>query len=282
LGNDGLPIRIFGVIQDVTDARRAQQQLFASQKLESIGLLANGIAHDFNNLLSSVLAQAELALAELAAGSKPAHELDAIRSVAVRGSEIVRQLMIYSGKDAEVGGPVNVSRVVTELMQLITISVSKHASIETDLLPDLPPVQCTPEKIAQIVMNLVINASEAIGNTDGLIRIRTLKIIGSPDASAPVPPALSPGPHIQLEVNDTGCGMSRETQAHMFDPFFTTKTAGHGLGLAVVHGIVRGIGGSIAVESELGSGSTVRITLPCVDHSPDCPVQLEMEKAFPH
>ena len=263
LGNDGLPVRIFGVIQDVTDSKRAQQKLLASQKLESIGTLANGIAHDFNNLLASVLAETELGLDALAGGSSPTRELKSIYSIAHRGVDIVRQLMSYSGKDSGDAGPVNVSGVVADMSQLLTLSVSKHVLLETDLSPDIPPVRCSAAQIAQIVMNLVINASEAIGDEDGVVRISTTEVNVAPDGSAPVPRSLPRCPHIQLKVIDTGSGMARETQTKMFDPFFTKKAAGRGLGLAVVDGIVRAAGGSISVESEVGRGTTVRITLPC-------------------
>ena len=141
LGDDGLPVRIFGALQDITDSRRAQQRLFAAQKLESIGTLASGIAHDFNNLLGAVLAQAELALAELAEGASPEGELNAIRDVAMRGSEIVRELMIYAGKESEVLEPVDVSEIVEGMLELLKISISKHATLETDLRST--PSSCT-------------------------------------------------------------------------------------------------------------------------------------------
>lgn len=265
LGNNGFPVRIFGVIQDVTDSKRAQEKLLQSQKLESIGTLASGIAHDFNNLLASVLAQTELALAEVASGSSPTRELNSIYSIANRGVDFVRQLLVYSGKDIADGAPVDVSRVVADMLQLLTVSVSKHASLETDLSPDISLVHCSAAQIAQIVMNLVLNASAAIGKDDGVIRITTTQLTVAADASRPVPVPMPKCAQIELEVTDTGSGMSRETLARMFDPFFTTKAAGHGLGLAVVHGIVRDVGGSITVESEVGRGTAIRITLPCAD-----------------
>ncbi len=260
LGEDGLPARMFGACQDITDFRRAQQENLARQKLESIGTLASGIAHDFNNLLGGVVAQAELALSELAAGSHPEGELRAIRDGALRGSEIVRQLMVYAGKDSAAVGLVNVSRIVEEMLQLLKISVSKHAVLETDLGQYLPAVRADAAQLRQIVLNLVMNASEAIGDRDGVIRVSTKWVDGR---ASEITKGLAEGDYLQLEVSDTGCGMSQETEARVFDPFFTTKSSGHGLGLAVVQGIVRSLGGASHIASEPAKGTTFQVFLPC-------------------
>jgi PAS domain S-box-containing protein len=257
----GSPARLFGACQDITDSRRAQQEDFARQKLESVGTLAGGIAHDFNNLLGGVLAQAELALADGAAGSFPNEELTAIRNVAIRGSEIVRQLMMYAGKENEVLELVDVSRIVAEMLEFLKISVSKRAKLVTDLGRGLPKVRASAAQLRQIVMNLLTNASEAIGDRGGMIHVMTRCV--TPTQAPTIPKGLVESCYLQLEVSDTGCGMPRETQVKVFDPFFTTKGAGHGLGLAVVHGIVRGLGGAIHVASEPGQGTTVQILLPC-------------------
>ena len=265
LGDDGLPVRIFGALQDITDSRRAQQRLFAAQKLESIGTLASGIAHDFNNLLGAVLAQAELALAELAAGASPEGELNAIRDVAMRGSEIVRELMIYAGKESEVLEPVDVSEIVEGMLELLKISISKHARLETDLSQHLPAIQATVAQISQLVMNLATNASEAIGDRDGVIRVTTQRVTVAHGSQ--LSEHLAGGEYVQLEVSDTGRGMSPEIQARVFDPFFSTKSAGRGLGLALVHGIVRRLGGAINLASEPGHGTDFQILLPCAGAS---------------
>jgi signal transduction histidine kinase/ligand-binding sensor domain-containing protein/CheY-like chemotaxis protein len=263
LDEDGSPARLFGACQDITDSRRAQQEDLARQKLESVGTLAGGIAHDFNNLLGGVLAQAELALAQTGAGSYPEEELLAIRNVAIRGSEIVRQLMMYAGKESEVLELVDVSRIVAEMLEFLRISVSKRAKLVTDLSQDLPKIRASAAQIRQVVMNLLTNASEAIGDRGGLIRVTTRRVATSPAATVTRGPAGNS--YLQLEVSDNGCGMSRETQAKVFDPFFSTKGAGHGLGLAVVHGIVRGLGGAIHIASDSGQGTTIQILLPCAE-----------------
>jgi signal transduction histidine kinase/ligand-binding sensor domain-containing protein/CheY-like chemotaxis protein len=263
LDEDGSPARLFGACQDITDSRRAQQEDFARQKLESVGILAGGIAHDFNNLLGGVLAQAELALAQNADRAYPEEELLAIRNVAIRGSEIVRQLMMYAGKETEVVELVDVSRIVAEMLEFLRISVSKRARLVTDLSQDLPKVRASAAQLRQVVMNLLTNASEAVGDRDGMIRVATRRVTAS--HAATIAKGLAAPSYLQLEVSDTGCGMSRETQARVFDPFFTTKRAGHGLGLAVVHGIVRGLGGAIQITSDLGQGTTIHILLPCAE-----------------
>ncbi len=268
--NTGKCTHLVGSVHDITERKRAeaalrrtQEEAFATQKLESVGTLAGGIAHDFNNLLGAMLAHAELALEELAAGSRPEEELNLIRNIAIRGSEIVRQLMIYAGKEGEIRGLVDVSQTAKEMVELLKVSVSKHATLETDLGQNLPAVRTNAAQIRQIVMNLVTNASEALGEHDGVIRVTTKRVRVEPDSSAAISDILDDGDYLQLEVSDTGRGISAETRARVFDPFFTTKSAGRGLGLAVVDGLVRGLGGEIHVASEPGKGTTFQVLLPC-------------------
>jgi CheY-like chemotaxis protein len=168
--------------------------------------------------------------------------------------------MIYAGKESEVLGLVDVSRVVEEMLRLLRVSISKRATLETDLRSDLPAVRASGAQLQQIVMNLVINASEAIGDRDGVIRVTTNTVTLGQDVA--IAKGLAEGDYLQLEVSDTGDGMSVETQARLFDPFFTTKSAGRGLGLAVIDGIVRGLRGTIEVASELGKGTTFHVLLP--------------------
>lgn len=261
LDDEGSPIRLFGACQDITDSRCAQQEDFTRKKLESVGTLAGGIAHDFNNLLGAVLAQADLALAMNGSEAYPKEELSAIRNVAIRGSEIVRQLLTYAGKESEVLGLIDVSRIVVEMLELLKVSVSKRVTLVTNLDQNLPAVRASAAQIRQIVMNLVTNASEAIGDRDGIIRVTTGCIARAGTAAE----GLAQGSYLQLSVSDTGCGMSQETQIKAFDPFFSSKGAGHGLGLAVVDGIVRSLGGAIHVTTALGQGTTFQVSLPCTE-----------------
>ena len=262
----GEPLHSLSMIEDITEIKRTHEEAMVRQKLESVGTLAGGIAHDFNNLLGAIQAQAELAMTVTDAGASCREELQVIGDVTKRGSEIVRQLMIYAGKENAVPGPVDLSKTVDEMLSLLKISVSKRALIQADLQHDLPAIQASAAQIGQVVMNLITNASDAIRERDGKIRVITRRLTLNGQAAAI---ALPDGDYVQLEVTDTGCGMSPETQAQVFDPFFTTKSPGRGLGLAVVQGIVRGLGGAIRLTSEPDRGTTFQVFLPCAETTVD-------------
>jgi PAS domain S-box-containing protein len=251
-----------GSVVDITDLTRRQEASLARQKLESVGMLASGIAHDFNNLLGSVLAQSEMALSQLAGGAAPVEELKRIAEVASRGAQIVRQLMIYAGKETEASAFTDVSSTVNDMLALLGVSISKNAVLKTDLAGDLPAVRADAEQIRQIVLNLVTNASEALSDGDGVIRVSTRTVTLGPETLCADGERIREGDYLQLEVSDTGYGITPETRARLFDPFFTTKPLGRGLGLAVVQGIVRNLEGGITVAGEPGKGTTVRVLLP--------------------
>jgi two-component system cell cycle sensor histidine kinase/response regulator CckA len=235
---------------DITDLKRAQEENFHRQKMESIGVLAAGIAHDFNNLLSGILAHVQLVEDQTAAHSPLHRDLRKISTLGLRASEIVRELMVYAGHETNGFETLDLSTLVGEMLELLRISISKRVVFKTSLANGLPPVGMQPSRMRQVVMNLVTNASEAIGDNEGVITVAS-----SLDPAAPG--------CVRLEVSDTGCGMTAEQQTKIFDPFFTTKFVGRGLGLAVVLGVVRTHGGSIALESSPGRGTTFRILLPC-------------------
>ena len=234
-----------------------RRRRFSGQKLESVGTLAGGIAHDFNNLLGAVQSQTELALEELGTGSSCHEELKTVRDVAMRGSEIVRQLMIYAGKESGDLGLVDLSKTVDEMLSLLKVSVAKPSVIEAYLDGDLPAIQASAAELRQIVMNLITNASDTIEDRDVVIRVITRRVALQGQSAANPCSVLADGDYVQLEVSDTGRGMSPQTQAKVFDPFFTTKSAGRGLGLAVVHGIVRNLGGAIHLASEPDNFSSI-------------------------
>jgi PAS domain S-box-containing protein len=261
---EGRPLYGLGMVEDITEIKRTQEESLARQKLESLGTLAGGIAHDFNNLLGAVGAQAELALHELDAGSSCKEQLNSIHQVAIRGSEIVRQLMIYAGKEPDNIELANLSAIVEEMLPLLKVSLSKHALMRADLSRDLLPIRAGAAQLRQIVMNLITNASDAIGDRDGTIRVITRRVSLLKEPAA-VPGLLPEGGYAALEVSDTGCGMSPEIQNRVFDPFFSTKSAGRGLGLAVVSRIVRDLGGAIRLTSDLGKGTTVEVLLPITE-----------------
>jgi len=256
--------RIVGACIDTTDFKRTQDQALARQKLESLGVLAGGIAHDFNNLLGGIVAQAELAETELAGGSQPGQELQAIKNVAIRAGEMVRELMVYSGQDEARLEPLDLSRLVEDMLELVKISISKHATLIVDLPKNLPAVRANAVQIRQIVMNLITNASEALGDKEGVISVTVTKVDPGQSAHSESQPNSSADRQLRLEVSDTGCGMTAETIAKIFDPFFTTKLSGRGLGLAAVQGIIRAHGGTINVVSAPGQGSRFEILLPCI------------------
>jgi PAS domain S-box-containing protein len=262
-GPDGVLAGYIGSCIDISDLRRAQEEAFDRQKLESLRVLTGGIAHDFNNLLGGILADAELAEINLVAGSSPAEEIQRIRAVTIRTAEIVRELMIYSGQDNTDLAPVDVSAIVEEMLELLKASVSKRAVLKINLAKSLPSVLGNAAQIRQLVLNLMINASEAIGGKHGVVVMTTSFVSGKEHSATNSTTPVAQGGYIRLEISDTGCGMTPEEQAKIFDPFFTTKFAGRGLGLAVVLGIVRDHGGTIDVESMPGQGTTFQILLPC-------------------
>jgi PAS domain S-box-containing protein len=256
--------RIVGACIDTTEFKRTQEAALARQKLESLGVLAAGIAHDFNNLLGRLLAETEMAETELAEGSSPVQELQIVKSVAIRAGEMVRELMIYSGQDDAILDSLDLSRLVAEMLELLKISISKHATLFVDLPQILPAVRANAVQIRQVVMNLITNASEALGDQEGVISV-TISVVGSCLGSFSYSQAdFSQGGYLRLEVRDTGCGMSEEVQSRIFDPFFTTKFAGRGLGLAAVQGVIRSHGGTIGVVSAPGQGSRFEILLPYI------------------
>ncbi len=253
-----------GSCTDITESKRAQEEALAMQKLESVGRLASGIAHDFNNVLGGILSESELAQMELEEGASPFGSIHRIGAAATHGAEIVRELMIYSGQEETVPTELlDLSSVLREVLELINVSISKHAVLKTDLGEDLL-VMGRASQIRRVVMNLILNASEAIGRKDGIIKVATSHIVLPRTSGLKSPPNLPSGNFVRLEVSDTGVGMTKEVQAKAFEPFFSTKFAGRGLGLAVVQRIVRDHGGAINLISAPGQGTTFEVILPRV------------------
>jgi PAS domain S-box-containing protein len=260
------------LIADVTqrkrneeERRRVEERIASAQKLESLGLLAGGIAHDFNNLLVGILGNADLALMEMSQDSRGRPLVSDIRKAALRASELTSEMLAYAGRARFNVGSVDLNALIRELAQLLHASVSKKAVLQFRLADPLPRIWADAVQIRQVVMNLIINASDALGEGEGVITIGTsaCDLDGHFPLDECVIKDLAPGAYVGVEVSDTGCGMTDEVKNKMFDPFFTTKFAGRGLGLAAVLGIVRGHGGTIRVTSEPGRGSTFQVFLPC-------------------
>ncbi len=276
LSHQGRPTRVT-IIRDITERKRmeAEQRALServqqAQKLESLGVLAGGVAHDFNNILTIIMNGVELAKGDAGLGAEAAGHLDAVSLAAGRAAELCRQMLAYAGKARLSREPVDLGALVEGTWSMLEASVSKNATLERGLEPGLATLVGDSTQIRQILMNLVLNASEAIAGPKGTIRIATGA--GSYDASAftrsAAGGALKAGPYVWLEVRDDGAGMDAPTQAQMFDPFFTTKFVGRGLGMASVLGMVRGHGGAIDVESSPGRGTRIRVFFPACTRQP--------------
>ncbi|WP_236019099.1 PAS domain S-box protein [Geomonas propionica] len=256
-----------GITRDITQRKQAaelEQQLLHAQKLESLGVLAGGIAHDFNNILMAIVGNADLALMRMPPGAPAADNLHRIQQASARATELTKQMLAYSGKGKFVIETVDLNSLLEDLVHLLEVSISKKATLRYDLHRPLPPVDADPTQLRQIVMNLVINASEAIGDKTGEIVVTTGSIVYGrhylQESWQEVD--LPEGLYIYLMVTDTGCGMDKVTMARLFDPFFTTKFTGRGLGMAAVQGIVKGHKGTISITSEPGKGTTFKVFLP--------------------
>jgi len=269
-GRDGQP-RMVGVCRDITERVRAEeerraleQNLLQAQKLESLGILAGGIAHDFNNLLVGILGNASLALLDVPEEGSARQAVRRIETSALRAADLVKQMLAYSGKSALRLEPVDLSALVGEMGELLGTVISKKARLQYELAEGLPYVQGDPTQLRQVVMNLITNASDALGDDPGHITVRTSRLEVRQPANHPLLAGVDAkaGPYVELQVIDTGSGMDRETQGRIFDPFFTTKFTGRGLGLAATLGIVRGHQGAIGVRSQPGRGTTFTVYLP--------------------
>ena len=264
-------VKIHGSVRDITQERAAEQdrekmrqKMLDAQKLESLGVLAGGIAHDFNNILTVILANTTV----IRESHPQDHRLGQIETAAHRAADLCRQMLAYAGKGRFIVEPIDVAAFVRETTPLIGASISKKARITFELEGKLPTVEADSAQLRQLVMNLVTNASEALGDAPGELRLTTR--VARP---APAPGAivhlfdLPPGDCVCLEIADTGHGMDAVTLARIFDPFFTTKFAGRGLGLAAVLGIVRAHHGALTVESIPARGTTFRVFLPATRKS---------------
>ncbi len=267
-----------GLMVDITETKQAEAQRAAlerklqeTQKLESLGVLAGGIAHDFNNLLTGILGNASLAELDFPAGSPNRGCLEDIKQSALRAADLCKQMLAYSGQGRLVVSRFTLGRIVQESSHLLRISVGKSVRLDLDVAAAESPVEGDAAQLRQILVNLVANASEAIGPGPGTVTVTTgvTEVDRAFLDRAWLSPAAPTGRCAFLEVADTGSGMTPETQARIFDPFFTTKFSGRGLGLAAVLGIVRTHGGAIRVTSAPGRGSLFRLVFPLVAGAPD-------------
>jgi two-component system, cell cycle sensor histidine kinase and response regulator CckA len=251
---------VLGRLRILQEQASVQEQMFQTQKLESLGLLAGGIAHDFNNLLMVILGKADLVANQLDDGSRERSRMEQVIATAQRAADLVRQLLAYSGKAQVQSEPVDLSVQVQEIVSLLEAGIPKKVELQLELESGLPTVLADPVQLQQVVMNLVMNAAEAIGPEGGQVRVVTRD------------EGLGKGRLVVLEVHDTGHGMDEATRQRIFDPFFTTKVTGRGLGMAAVLGIVRGHGGELELHTEPGRGTSFIVRLPAVSDQARDPV----------
>jgi len=266
----GTPIRSVGTVQDISEKRAMDEKLEHVQRLESLGVMAGGIAHDFNNILTAIMGNAGLAERKLERDSPALKHVSRINKASHRATELCSQMLAYSGKGDFIVKPINLSELVAEISRLIEVSISRKVTIREKLKEDLPAIDADIGQMQQVIMNLITNAGEAVGENSGLISLST----GVMDADRSLleriafGQGLPEGEYVYLEVSDTGCGMDEETKKKIFDPFYTTKFTGRGLGMSAIQGIVRGHRGAITFETEVGKGSTFRVLFPTVDKKP--------------
>ncbi len=260
---------LLGVSTEITERKRLEEQLLQSQKMEAVGQLAGGVAHDFNNILTAIVGYTDLLAAELGTNVQQLEDLEEIRKAARRAAALTRQLLAFSRKQVLEPRIIDVNGVVLNLDKMLRSLISENIELKTVLADDLAAARADPNQIEQVIMNLAINARDAMPE-GGTVTIETRNATLD-DAYAAQHVSVIPGEYVMLAVTDTGCGMDEKTQSRIFEPFFTTKPAGRGtgLGLSTVYGIVKQTGGNIWLYSEPGKGTTFKIYLPAIAALPE-------------
>jgi PAS domain S-box-containing protein len=270
--------------QEERDRLELERRVLHAQKLESLGILAGGIAHDFNNLMTAMMGHLDLAALELPEGHKALAHIKITEGIVDRATDLTRQMLAYSGRGRFVVGPTDLSRVAKEMAALLSSSLSKKVQLDLDLAEGLPSIEGDAAQLQQVLLNLVTNASDAIGDQSGRIRITTgtatlgvAELSGHHNELKP-----EPGTYVFLEVSDTGCGIPPELQTRVFEPFYSTKDAGRGLGLSALLGILRAHHGALRMESTPGEGTTFRLLFPSAGVSAEAKVEtVEIKTTLP-
>ncbi|MDQ7003245.1 MAG: response regulator, partial [Ghiorsea sp.] len=278
---------LIAIAVDVTDKLESerekdvlQKQLQHTQKLESLGVLAGGIAHDFNNILTAIMGHASLAEMEVEANPQAVEDhLQVIGDASEKAADLCKQMLAYSGQGKFIIQPIQISKLIQDMVNILHVSIHKNVVFKMQLQQDLPLIEADASQVQQILLNLITNADEAIGEQSGVITLRTgtmqvdqhylQQCLAGSEARL--------GSYVYIEVLDTGCGMDTAIMGKMFDPFFTTKFTGRGLGMSAVLGIVRGHKGALNMSSELNQGSTFRVLFPALE--PSLGKQDEVQKA---
>ena len=282
--------RLDGVSRDVTEVKeveeerlRLEERFQQAQKLDSLGVLAGGIAHDFNNLLVAMLGHARLAEEDLPQGSPVRHNLKSVIKAARQAGELCGQMLAYAGKVPIDTKAIELDEIVEEIGELLRASIPSSTLVRYSFDKEVPCLLGDASQVRQVALNLITNASESIGETGGeiMLRVQTTQYDSAGLAEMEFSEALEPGPYVVLTVSDTGCGMDGSIRTKIFEPFYTTKFAGRGLGLAAVVGIVRGHGGALRIESEIGHGSSVSVIFPAVDRAAASEIDLSENESRP-
>ncbi len=260
------PVGLRGIGIDLTERKHLEEQLLQSQKMEAVGQLAGGIAHDFNTLLGIILGHGEIMRDDISEGSLLRDNLEEIIGAGYRAKTLVKQLLDFARPSEKDRCPIRLASVVEESFRLLRSSLSTTITIRQHIEAESSFVLANSTQIAQIIMNLGMNSGDALGEQRGEIEIALENV----DVNAELADlqGVRQGTYIRLSISDTGCGMSHDVLEHIFEPFFTTKEVGKGsgLGLSIIHGIVKSHGGFIIVESEPGKGSVFQVYLPIIDN----------------
>ena len=262
-----------GVVIDLTDIKRSQERAMREKNLENLRVLSAGIAHDFNTMIAAIFGEVDLALTDMPEGSPGRDSIQRIDGVAKRAADVVRLLQAYVGdpSDSDRSELVDLTAVVQEIVPHLKAPIRKKAEVRTELAPRLASVRGDPLRMRLVVLNLIINAVEALEEAKGVVTVRTSQVQIGDGATGSWPPELAVGSYVKLEVSDTGRGMPAEVQERIFDPYYSTKFLGRGLGLAAVQGIVRSHNGMIHARSVPGGGSVFEVLLPLADRPPATP-----------
>ncbi len=258
-------IGMVGLLKDITEQQKLQVQLLRAQKMEALGTLAGGIAHDFNNLLQAIQGYADLLLLSIEENSEAVEEVKEIKHASQRGAELTRQLLTFSRKAKSRLQAININSEIKHILKLLDRTIPKMIDIEPRLTEDVRIVNADPSQIEQIIMNLAVNARDAMPD-GGKLTIKT-EVVFLDNSFCNACPGLLPGDHVLLTATDTGCGMDSQVLEHLFEPFYTTKTNGKGtgLGLSIIYGIVKNHGGHIECSSRTGKGTEFKIYLPVLE-----------------
>jgi PAS domain S-box-containing protein len=264
---------ILTITRDISELKSAQEereqlktQLIQAQKMEAIGTLAGGIAHDFNNILGAIIGYAEMALYDTRQDSMEHYNIEQVLKAGHRAKDLVKQILAFSRKSEQDKGIIPLTPVINEALKLLRASLPTTIEIKKNIETNLDAIYADPTQIHQVMMNLCTNAGHAMADTAGMLSV-SLQNVDLDAKAAAMYPDLGAGPYVRLSISDTGCGMDNSTMDRIFDPYFTTKAQdkGTGMGLAVVHGIIKGHGGSIQVDSTPGEGSRFDILFPIME-----------------